>query len=128
MLQIEDIGELAYGGLVTGLKRWDDGRAIAKNEPWRKGSFWAYIGIGLPSTLATSLGWMRRQDAWLVRISHGFIYGFPGFIMEMVDAFSGEPASTATVREAEAFLRSKTTGRKAVGQSTKPGFEDVQIY
>lgn len=127
MLRIEDIGELAYGGLVTGLKRWDVGRGVASSDVLKKTGFWGYLAPGLFATTATAMKWMPRQDAWLERISHGFIYGFPGFVMELVDAFSGGTTS-ATVEEAERFLRSKAHSRKAVGETTKPGFEDVKIY
>lgn len=109
MLRVEDIGELAYGGLVVGLKRWDEGRAVGDEEILKKAGFWGYLVPGLFATTSTAMKWMPRQDAWLERISHGFIYGFPGFVMELVDAFGGGTA--AAVREAERIVR--TPAKKA---------------
>lgn len=135
MLRLEDIGELAYGGLVTGMTQWDkrrieDGRIEAR-ELLKKASFYSYLVPGLICTGATAFGWLRRWDAWNERIAHGFIYGFPGFVMELVNAFGGGGVgASVAVREAERVLaRKATTGaRRPIGQTTKPGFEDVNIY
>ena len=128
MLRMEDVGELAYGGLVTGLKRWDAGRAIDSGDIFKKASFWGYLVPGLIATTATAMNWMPRYSAWNERLAHGFIYGFPNFVMELVDSF-GEGAGS-TVQDAERFLRERaqTRSRKDIGQSTKPGFEDIEIH
>lgn len=132
-LQVQDLGELAYGGLVTGLGQWDKKRVedgkIEGKELFKKAGTYAYLVPGGISTLATSLGWMRRYDPWTERIAHGFIYGFPGFIMDLVNAFAGGEG-VAGVKEAERLLAAARSrgGAKTVGQTSKPGFEDVQIY
>ena len=123
-LQIEDIGELAYGGLVTGLDRWDNREA---RPLWKKYSTYAYLVPGVVAIGASAMNWMPRYSNWSERISHGFIYGFPSFVMNVVDHY-GTTGSGSAVTQAEKLLRQRTTARKPIGQTTKPGFEDVQIY
>lgn len=124
MLRVADVSELAYGGLVTGMAQWDKKRVedgkIEEKELFKKASFYTYLIPGLFCTTATAFGWMRGWDAYNERIAHGFIYGFPGFVLAIINAFSegGAGAKSAAVREAERLLaegRRSTAGKKTAG-------------
>lgn len=126
-LKVQDLGELAYGGLVTGLQRWDERQA---RTFWKSYSTYGYLVPGVIATGATAMGWMRRYDPWMERLAHGFIYGFPGFIMSIVDAYGGGGSmeKNAAVREAERIARASGNPRRPIGQTAKPGFEGLRTY
>jgi len=139
MLQVSDISELAYGGLVTGLDRWDKKRLedakIDKKDVLKKAGFYGYLVPGVFCTGATAFGFLRKYNPITERVTHGFIYGFPRFVMDMVDAFAEEPAAgskSAALRAAEqiarASARAAVSAHQSIGQTSKPGFEDVNIY
>lgn len=110
-IRVEDIGELAYGGLVTATKWWDgqrmaDGR-LGDSEIMKRASTYAYLLPGAGATLMSAFGVMRRQERWWEHISHGFIYGFPQWVTEVVMAMQGTSGSRgAAVREAQRILNS----------------------
>lgn len=120
MLKMEDVGELAYGGLVTGTQWWDEKRVddgtIMKKEIFKKAGFYSYLIPGLFCTTSTAFGWLRRYDAWNERIAHGFIYDFPRFVKGLVDAF-GEGATagekSAAIKEAEKLVAAGSRSKVA---------------
>lgn len=137
MIKMQDIGELGYGGLVTLSTWWDDKRIeegkLTKKDVLKKASFYAYLIPGGLCTLTSAFGWVKALKPWDEHISHGFIYGFPGFIKDMVDAMreetqgGGSAARAAAVREANKILaeqqrvRALTHGRD-LGRSYQPEF------
>lgn len=129
-LVVQDVGELAYGGLVTGMKQWDKKRVeegkIEEKDLMKKASFYSYLVPGLVCTGATAFGWLRRYDPWTERVAHGFIYGFPGFVLDIINAFGegGAGSKSAAIREAEAIVRT----RRKIGQTPGPGFKNLRTY
>lgn len=133
-LIVQDLGELVYGGAVTGFRRYDQKRVdegkIGKKDILKKVGFYTYLVPGLICTGATAFGWLRKWNPWTERMTHGFIYDIPNFTMSLVDAFKEEGAGSL-ISEAERIAReaaARRSPRKPVGQTTKPGFEDVQIW
>ena len=115
MLKIEDSAELAYGGLVTGMTYWDRKRqedrvAAGDTSPIsmvKRASFWTYLAPGLASTVASAFDLMPKYSAWTDRVAHGFIYGFPGFILDIVQALAPvqpQAAAASAVREAQKLI------------------------
>lgn len=128
MLKVHDITELAYGGLVTGMNRWDKRRVtdgkITDKDIFKKYGTYAYAVPGVVCTAATAMGWMEKWDAYNERVAHGFLYGFPGFIMDIVDAYGTKTTARSTVSDAERFLRQRT--RERIAQTPGTGFEEVE--
>lgn len=95
MIRLQDVGVLGYGGLVTGLTAWDEKRiaegTITEKDLVKKAGFWGYLVPGSLSLVANAFGWMRRYEPWTERLSHGFIYGFPAFVKDVVDIYKEEP-------------------------------------
>ena len=118
-IRMQDLGEIGYGGAVTLTEWWDDRRIadgrIAKKDIWKKASFYTYLGIGLPATLISAMGWWRQMGLWCEHVSHGFLYDMPRFIYNVVQAMSTESRSQTNsdaVRQAQEILnrrRSTTT-------------------
>lgn len=106
MLRVQDLGELAYGGIVTGLEYWDEKRVekgeLAATSIWKKFSTWAYLGVGVIALAMTSFGWLRQYDRWTENISHGFIYGVPGFIRTVITNATATTSGTRGNAAAEA--------------------------
>jgi hypothetical protein len=112
---MQDVGELAYGGLVVAGEWYDDKRIdegkITKKDILKKASFYAYLIPGSIATLTSAFGWWKAVKPWDEHISHGFIYDFPRFVKNMVDAM-GEPTNrgagdSAAVIEAQRILTAK---------------------
>jgi len=126
MIRMQDFGEIAYGGAVA-LTEWWDGKRIeegklADSELWKKASFWTYLGVGLPVTLMSALGWWRRWGIWQEHLSHGFLYDFPRFIVNVVAAMGTESRGNTrsdAVREAERILQQ--SGAKQLGAGRSAG-------
>lgn len=129
MIRLQDVGVLGYGGLVTGLTAWDEKRiedgTITEKDLVKKAGFWGYLVPGSVSLFANAFGWMRRYEPWTERLSHGFIYGFPAFVKDVVDIYKEEPvgargaaggaaAKNAAVMEAQKLLAA-AQGRQQVG-------------
>ena len=99
MIKLQDVGVLGYGGLVTGLTAWDNKRiedgTIKEKDLVKKAGFWGYLVPGGVSLFANAFGWMRRYEPWTERLSHGFIYGFPAFVKDVVDIYKEEPVGAA---------------------------------
>jgi len=106
MIKLQDVGVLGYGGLVTGLTAWDEKRiaegTITEKDLVKKAGFWGYLVPGGLSLVANAFGWMRRYEPWTERLSHGFIYGFPAFLKDVVDIYREEVPSARTARGAGA--------------------------
>lgn len=120
MIKMQDLGELGYGGLVTLTQWWDDKRIeegkITKKDVLKKASFYGYLLPGGLCTLTSAFGWVRALKPWDEHISHGFIYGFPGFIKDMVGAMRTERgAGSAAVDEANRIVRQRQAAQKQIG-------------
>ena len=132
MIRMHDIGELGYGGLVTLSEWWDDKRIeegkLTKKDVLKKASFYAYLIPGGLCTLTSAFGWVRALKPWDEHISHGFIYGFPGFIRDMVNAMreeAGRSSSSAAVREAnKVLLRGQTARQLQTGRYPAPAYKE----
>jgi len=134
MIRMQDVGEIAYGGAVTFTEWWDNKRIkegkIATKDVFKKASFYTYLGIGLPATMMSAFGWWRRYERWLEHLSHGFLYDFPRFILNLVQSLGTERRSQSdAVREAQRILQlkqgSKTTGIPATSPAV--GYESAII-
>ncbi len=128
MIRVEDIGELGYGGLVTAAKAWDGKRmaegALGASEIMKKSSTYAYLLPGAGATLLSAFGGLRRQERWWEHISHGFIYGFPQWVTEVVSAMQGTSSGArgAAVRQAQQIL-SNSQKQVSAGNQTSRSFE-----
>lgn len=122
-MKVEDVGELAYGGLVTGMKKLDENRMmkgqLAEKDILKKFETYAFLIPGVGSTLISAFGWMRRYESWAEHISHGFLYGFPSFVVDTIDALrtggSSSSAKKAAIKEAQRILMANkqiTQGRE----------------
>jgi hypothetical protein len=136
MIRMQDIGEIAYGGVVTATEWWDNKRIdegkIASKDVWKKASFWTYLGIGLPATLMSAFGWWKSQEKWAEHISHGFLYDMPRFVYNVVKAMgtsSRRGSSSDAVRQANEILAREHSKQLAagrtVGRTYQPEFEAV---
>ncbi len=120
MIRTEDIGELAYGGLVTALKYFDSKRIaegkLTDKAILKKMSTYGYLVPGAGATILSAFGSWRRYNTWLEHISHGFIYAFPGWLTNVVQTMSSNSnAGSAAVREAQRII---ANGQLTQGQST----------
>jgi len=127
MIRLQDVGELGYGGAVTGLVAWDKKRiaegTITEKDLVKKAGFWGYLVPGGLSLFANAFGWMRRYEPWTERLSHGFIYGFPAFVKDVVDIYKEEvpsargagAKSSAAVMEAQRLLAAAQARRQVGG-------------
>lgn len=124
MIRLQDVGVLGYGGLVTGLTALDEKRiaegTITEKDLVKKAGFWGYLVPGGVSLFANAFGWMRRYEPWTERLSHGFIYGFPAFVKDVVDIYKeegagarGAGARSSAVKEAQKLL-AQAQARKQV--------------
>jgi hypothetical protein len=148
MIRVQDIGEVAYGGIVTFTEWWDNKRVednrIKNSEVLKKAGFYAYLLIGLFATLASAFGWWRRQEKWMEHISHGFLYDFPRFIKNIVTTMrssgtTGAGDDSIAVKQAKEILRRRQQelagrGTRALGQGAEgvtpgevPIVEEMQI-
>lgn len=130
MIRMQDFGEIAYGGGVTLAEWWDDRRIadlkITEKDIFKKASFWTYLGIGLPATLMSAMGWWRRQELWLEHISHGFLYDVPRFIYNLVQAMGtatrgGRRSHSDILRQAEEIRRQSQL--PAAGRTTQRSYQ-----
>jgi hypothetical protein len=100
MLQVSDISELAYGGLVTFAERQDADRItagkLANDKVFSKYGTYAYFVPGLISVGAVAMNWMPRYAGITNRIAHGFIYDIPRQTMNLVDALKKTSAAVST--------------------------------
>ena len=126
MLRMEDIGPLAYGGLKTGADWWDEQRiadgTLTDADIMKKASTYAYLVPGGAATIMSAFGVWRRQEKWLESISHGFMYGFPGWIREVVKTMTPAGAKSAAVREASRIVRNPIR-QLAQGASTQRSYQ-----
>lgn len=123
----EDTGELAYGGLVTATEWWDQKRIdegkITEKDILKKYSTYAYVVPGGLATIFSAFGVWRRMERWNEHISHGFIYDFPRFLKNVVNAMreGGAGAKSAAVREAQRILRDKQRAAALLGSGRGTG-------
>jgi len=132
VIRQEDLGELAYGGLVTTLQYFDAKRMaegkLTDKDILKKMSTYGYLVPGAGAIILSAFGSWRRYNTWLEHISHGFIYAFPGWVTQVVQTMSaGGSAKSAAVREAQRIL---ATGLPA-GQTSRtyqPEFRKVVAW
>jgi hypothetical protein len=130
MIRVHDLSEVAYGGVVELAEWWDERRIadakITKRDILKKASFWSYLGLGVPATLMSAFGFWRRYELIAEHMSHGFFFGFPGFIRDVVTSMKKEAAApvtaeSAAVNKAQEVLRRRQAelaaeGKKGLGQ------------
>jgi hypothetical protein len=112
-IRLESLGAAGYGGLVTLTDWWDDKRLnegkITAKDTWKKFSFWTFLGVGGVAIISNAMGWMRGFERWTEPMSHGFLYGLPGFVKGVIDAMNlpetaGRGANSAAVNQAQEVL------------------------
>lgn len=140
-MRVQDLGELTYGGLVTGAEQWDKNRvssgAITDKDVLKKYSTYAYLVPGAAATVISAFRprAMRQFEPWAEHISHGFIYDFPRFITNTIMSFretgsSGGDAKKKAVEEAKRIV-AETRRRIAAGKTDRtyqPEFEESQKF
>jgi len=121
MIKLQDLSELGYGGLVTGMAALDAKRLEeAKYDPkdvYKSAKFWGYLGPGVAATVMNVIGKPRGMGDITERLMHGFIYGFPAFIKETVEAVRPPEAGgkrSSAVKEAQRLLASRQAAAKRV--------------
>jgi len=118
-LKMEDIGELAYGGLVTFTEWWDTKRVnagtITKKQLLKQAHFYTYLVIGVAATVVSAFHLWRSKESWMEHVSHGFIYDAPRQVFNAVQSLRTPPGASTTgdsqaVREARAILAARQRG------------------
>lgn len=112
MIRVEDLSEVGYGGVVTGMEAWDAKRVIAgtldpKNVV-KSAKFWGYLGPGVTATIMQAMG--KRQWAPLTeRVMHGFFYGLPSFVLQLAETLKGgtSKAANSAVSQAQQILKQR---------------------
>ena len=145
MIRVEDLSEVGYGGLVTGMEAWDAKRVQAgtllPKDVVKSAKFWGYLGPGVAATVMQALG-KRQIEPITERVMHGFMYGLPSFVMQLVETLKPETSSRAgasAVAQARQILDQRNAGLAAsraagllgAGNSTlvRPGaFANPSIY
>ena len=136
-IKVEDMGPLAYGGVVT-LTNWlDQGRIdrgeLTDKDIMKKFETYGYLVPGGIATVASAMGAMRRWENWLEPIQHGFIYDFPRFLMGVVNAMrTTGGAKSAAVKEAQRILNQSGARQLGAGnraeRSYQPEFNKVVAF
>jgi len=135
-MRVEDLGELAYGGLVAGLEQYDKTRLdkgeITDKDVFKKFGTYGYLVPGVIATGASAFGFMRRYETWLEHVQHGFIYDFPRWLTHTITTMttegnsSGASARRRAVAEAKQILsRNQIAGTRETARTYQPEFESV---
>jgi len=125
MLRTEDIGEIAYGGIVTATQWWDEKRITAgtlvAGHMWKKYSTYAYLGIGVIALGMSAFGWMRRYGTWAEHISHGFLYALPGFAKEVISSMvtPATGSSAGAIAQANQILAARRAAALALTEGRR---------
>lgn len=118
-IRVYDIGELAYGSLVTGARELDANRMVkgtlSEADVMKKFETYAYLVPGGLATIMSAFGVWRRYEPWLEPVQHGFIYAFPQFLVNTVRSMSGTTARSAAVREAQRIINGNGTATRYLG-------------
>ncbi|MCK5235860.1 MAG: hypothetical protein KAR06_02650 [Deltaproteobacteria bacterium] len=127
---VEDLGEIAYGGLVQAAGWWDEKRiadgALTSRDILKKFETWAYLLPGGGATIMSAFGVWQRQETWLEHISHGFMYDFPRFLRTVVTSMQGGGGTASkAVAEAQRLVRQGATAKhlSAAGRATQRSYE-----
>jgi len=127
------MGEVAYGGLVTASRWWDQQRMadgkLTERDFFKKSETYTYLGVGGVATVMSAFGTWRRQERWLEHISHGFMYGFPQWLVDVIQSVGGAGSRSAAVREAQRILsagRALNPGRTE--RSYQPEFRKIVAW
>lgn len=131
MLRTEDIGEIAYGGIVTATQWWDEKRITAgtlvAGHMWKKYSTYAYLGIGVIALGMSAFGWMRRYGTWAEHVSHGFLYALPGFAKDVITSMTA-PAAAGSSAGAIAQANQILAARRAAALALAGGRTTERTY
>lgn len=121
-IRVENLGAVAYGGLVTASNWWDgqrmaDGK-ITDKDFFKKLETYTYLGVGGVATVMSAFGTWRRQEQWLENISIGFMYGLPQWLVNVIQSMGGTASKSVAVREAQRILNA--SGRQLpAGQTAR---------
>lgn len=128
--RVEDLGPLAFGGVVELSKWYDDQRItdgkITDKDVMKKFSTWTFLGLGGVAAVTSAFGVMRQWESWQERIAAGFLYGIPGFVRKVVDAMGNTPTSSRlnAVQEAQRILQQGQAAKQlAEGQVTHRSYQ-----
>lgn len=126
MIKTEDLGVLGYGGVVTGLEAWDEKRVeegtLTKGDIFKQASFWGYVVPGGVCLLTNALGFMRKYEQWIEPISHGFMYGFPSFMRDLIAALgTEEEGSSAARRRSTPSSQTQQQAQRLLAEARKTG-------
>lgn len=131
----QDIGELAYGGLVTATKFFDNRRIeegkLTSRDQLKKFSTYAYLVPGLGATIMSAFGTWRRYETWLEHISHGFMFGFPDWLTEVVTSMqTGSHSQSRAVAEAQKLVgrTGALTGARRTDRTYQPEFDKAKAW
>jgi len=137
-MRVEDLGELAYGGLVKGAEEWDKKRitdgALTQKDVFKKFSTYAYVVPGGLATVLSAFGIWRQAETWAEHVSHGFIYDFPRFLVNVINDMretTGSDVKSAAIKEAQKIIRDTKVKQLNAGQTHRtyqPEFESSQKY
>lgn len=138
MIRVEDLGELAYGGIVTGLAKWDASRMLkgqlTSKDILKKAETWGYVVPGIAAVAAAAMDFGgNRMNAWTERIAHGFIYDFPRFVVGVMDSLKTTATTSNAVAEAQRIVNEQARQRalaagNPINRSTVPTFEKVGTW
>jgi len=121
MIKLQDLSELGYGGLVTGLAAWDVKRleeaTYLEKEVYKSAKFWGFVAPGVASTVMNVIGKPRGSEPITERLMHGFIFGFPSFIKETIEAVRVEGGGTRAKGGAVADAQRLLAQQQAAAQS-----------
>jgi hypothetical protein len=133
-IRVENLGAVAYGGLVAASKWWDEQRMadgkLTDKDFFKKMGTYSYLGVGLTSTIMSAFGTWRRQEAWLENVSIGFMYGLPQWLVDVIQSMGGTASKSAAVREAQRIL--SASGRQLpagqTGRTYQQEFRKVKAW
>lgn len=115
MLQVSDLSELVYGGLVTLAEDQDKKRITGGNltdaDVLKKYGTYAYFVPGIISVGAVAFNYLPRYASTTTRLAHGFIYDLPRQTMSLINALSAK--STAASATATAQRIASGSGTRA---------------
>lgn len=123
----EDLGELAYGGLVTASRWWDENRMadgkLTDRDILKKAETYTYLIPGGAATLMSAFGTWRRYELLLEHISHGFMFGFTQWLVSTIQSMQGTASKSAAVREAQQIIAQETRRQLGSGRHASRSYE-----
>ena len=124
-IRVENLGAVAFGGLVTASNWFDEQRMadgkLTDKDFFKKWGTYTYLGVGGAATIMSAFGTWRRQERWLENVSIGFMYGLPQWLVDVIQSMGGTASKSAAVREAQRIL-------SASGRQLGPGSQTARTY